>query len=329
MIKKNAQENNFAFIFLIIPAILLILGYYINPYPPIDNLKILLQIPMFLGLVILGIGFFITFFEKNKNLGSIFKISGWIIFAFYWATQPAHLYYSEGGDIFNGVVCILGVFVLFYIAYHEWLSVVRNEHISCLNWLAGASFFAGIIYFGIERLIVPSFFGLPEINLANSLISIVSDHSTLVLNTIIGNAERVVSQGPHYQIYIDGHYAVTIIFACTAIQAMVIFIGMLFAIKKVDLKRRIIGLAITVIPIYILNLFRNAMVAFLVGRNITDFNIAHNILSKIGALMSLIILLLLLIKIVPEILDEIFCFIDLYKRNGPIEKTISKIWGKK
>ena len=95
------------------------------------------------------------------------------------------------------------------------------------------------------------------------------------------------------------------------------------------MKRRIIGLLITLIPIYILNLFRNAMVAFLVGRNITYFFWAHNVISKIGALVTLIVLLLIVIKIIPEILDEILCLTDLYKRNGPLEKAFSKIWRRK
>ena len=321
-IQKN-KDDNFAFLFLIIPALLLIIGYFINPYPPSDITTSLIQIPMFLGLILLLIGFLI----KDKNLGSGIKIFGWAIFASFWATQPAYLYISEGGDVFNAVLCILGVFALFYFAYHEWLSIKKNKHISCVNWIAGASAVAGLIYFGIERIVigpVPAL-GIPEINLAEILIRIVANHSTIVLDAIIGNAELV---GGH-NIWLDGHYAVTIIFACTAIQAMVIFVGMIFAMPKIDLKRRIIGILITIIPIYILNLLRNAMVAFLVGKNITDFNVAHNILSKAGALISLIVLLLIVVKIIPGVLDEIYCLIDLHKRNGPLEKFFKKIWSKK
>jgi archaeosortase A (PGF-CTERM-specific) len=208
------------------------------------------------------------------------------------------------------------VYVLCYIAYHEWLSYVRKENISCLNWIAGASCVAGLIYFGVEQ----SF-------LAEWLTEVVAGHSAAALDAIIGNATLVVDQtGPH--IYLDGHYVVTIIFACTAIQAMVIFVGMLFAIPKVDLKRRVICLIISIVPIYILNMLRNAMVGFLVGRNITDFNFAHNVLSKAGALIALVVILVIVIKIIPEILDEIMCLVDLYKRNGPIEKGFKKVFGR-
>lgn len=309
---KNASESKgFAFLFLLIPTIMLIIGYFIYPYDPDPErfaLK-LLQIPIFLSLILLGIGFLI----KRKGVGNKIKIVGWMVFAFYWSTQPATLYLSEGGDVFNAAVCIIGVYVLSYIAYHEWLSIKRNENIGCLNWIAGASCIAGIVYYVIERTALHDW-----------MIELTADQSAWVLDAIIGNA---VAEGEG--ILFNGEYVVTIIFACTAIQAMAIFIGMIGVIPKVDIKRRVYGLLVTLIPIYILNLFRNAMVVFLVGNNITDFNIAHNFLSKTGALITLIILLFIVIKIIPEILDEIICLTDLYKRNGPLEKFAKKIMGRK
>jgi len=104
---------------------------------------------------------------------------------------------------------------------------------------------------------------------------------------------------------------------------------MIIALSKVEMKKRIYALLVTLIPIYFLNLLRNAMVVFLVGNNITDFNIAHNFLSKTGALITLIILLFIVIKIIPKVLDEIFCITDLHKRNGPLEKIAKKLIGRK
>lgn len=311
----NTEKTSVGFLFLIIPTIMLIVGYFIYPYPAPESSTMLLQIPMFLGLILILVGFI---GEIGKyEFGKVVKIFGWMVFAFYWATQPATLYLSEEGDIFNTVVCIIGVYVLCYIAYHEWLSFERKEYVSCLNWIAGASAIAGLIYFIIERT-----------SLEPWLVEEVARESAIVLDTIIGNAELVIVNG-RPDIYLDGHYAVTIIFACTAIQAMVLFVGMIVALPKVDMKRKIIGLVITIIPIYILNLFRNAMVTFLVGRNITDFFMAHNVISKAGALITLIILLYFVIKLMPEIFDEIMCLIDLHKRDGPLEKAAKKIFGRK
>ena len=307
--KNTSNRDRIAFLFLIIPTITLILGYFIYPYPPSDTAENLIMIPMFLAPILLGIGYFI----KKEEISNKIKIIGWMIFVIYWSTQPAKLYISEGGDVFNAAVCIIGVYILSYLAYQEWLSLRRVEKIGCLNWIAGASAIAGIIYFGVERTV-----------LAPWLVEETARESTFVINLLIGHAEV---EGTN--IFLDGKYAVTIIFACTAIQAMVIFIGMIGALPKVDVKRKIYGFLITLVPIYFLNLLRNAMVVFLVGREITDFNIAHNLLSKTGALVTLIVLLVIVIKIIPEIFDEIICLTELYKRNGPLEQSFKRIWRKK
>ena len=309
---KNASESQeIAFLFLLIPTIMLIIGYFIYPYDPDpDRLASkLLQIPIFLSLILLGIGFLI----KKDGIGNKIKILGWMVFAFYWSTQPVSLYISEGGDVVNAAICVIGVYVLSYLAYHEWLSLKRNENIDCLNWIAGASCIAGLVYYVIERTALQDW-----------MIEVTANQSAWVLNAITGDGVAVGNG-----IFYNGQYVVTIIFACTAIQAMAIFIGMIGVIPKVEIKRRVYGLLVTLIPIYILNHFRNALVVFLVGNNITDFNMAHNYLSKSGSLITLIVLLFIVIKIIPEILDEIICLTDLYKRNGPLEKFAQKIIGRK
>ena len=305
---KKKEDSKIVFLFLIIPTIFLILSYYVYPYPATEIAVNLIQIPMFLSLVLLGIGFFI----KNQN-GKKIKILGWLIFAFYWSTQPEALYLSEDGDIFNAVVCIIGVYVLSYIAYHEWLSIKREENISCLNWIAGATFIAGMIYFGVERT-----------PLELLLRQVVAAHSGWFLKVVTGG--NVMIGGDDNLNIFYNNSNVYLIFACTAVQAMVVFVGMILPLPNVKIKRKIYGLLVTVVPVYILNFMRNALVAFLVGNEITDFNMAHNVIAKIGALITLIVLLFILIKIIPEVLDEISCVIDLPKRKGPLEKIF---WSKK
>lgn len=313
-LKKDNDDKKVAFAFILIPTIMVIIGYFVLavPYPPSKTDILLAQIVLFSGLILLAIGFILN----RREIGKKIKIAGWITFAFFWSLMPSFLYFSEGEDIFNAAVCIIGVYVLVYLAYHEWLSLKRSEEISCLNWIAGASSAAGLIYFGLEH----SFLG-------KELLRIVAEQSAGTLNLIMGNTTMIHEAG-RFNIYYHGSYVVTIIFACTALQAMVIFIGMIGALPKVDVKRKIIGLLITLIPIYILNLLRNAMVGWLMGENITDFHMAHNVISKAGALITLIILLFILIKIIPEIFDEIICLTELPKRNGPLEKMFKRIIGR-
>jgi archaeosortase A (PGF-CTERM-specific) len=290
---------------------MLIFGYVLFPYPPSSLARQLSFIPLFLGLILLGIGFFF----KRKNTASTLKIVGWGMVAFFWATMPSFLYLSEDGDIFNAAVCVIGIYVLIYLAYHEWLSLKRNNHVSCLNWIAGGTFLAGIIYFTIENGIVPS--------LKDWFIELVATQSTDLLHLFGVNASR--SQN----LIIYNNTPVTIIFACTAIQSMVLFIGMIGALSRVNMKRKALGLLITVFPIYFLNLIRNAGVVFMVGSGMVSFEIAHNVIGKTGSLLALIILLFVTFKIVPELYDEIVGIIDLPKRRGPVELFIGRLVGKK
>ena len=309
--KQKVPNSTPFFLYLFIPTIMLITGYFIYPYPSSSFAQSLSFIPLFLGLILLGVGFVLN---QEKNIGRLLKISGWLSFSFYWALQPAHLYLPSS-DIFNGAVGIIGVYVLIYVAYHEWLSIKRNEHVSCLNWIAGGTFLAGIIYFLIDSSLFPI--------LKDVLIEIVAANSTDLMNILGLSAQR------------DGHYiiyegtSIRIIFACTAIQSMVLFIGMIGALAHVKLKRKIIAFAVTVIPIYFLNLIRNASVIFLVGSNLTSFEMAHNVIAKAGSLLALIILLFIVFRILPELYDEIICLVDLPKRKGPVERFIHTLMGKK
>lgn len=297
--------------YFLIPTVMLMVGYLLFPYPPSTFARQMSFIPLFLGLIFLGIGFF----YKKKNTASWLKILGWCMFTFFWATMPSFLYFSEGGDVFNAAVCIIGVYVLLYLAYHEWLSIKRNEQISCLNWIAGGTFLAGIIYFTIENGIIPG--------LSTWLIETVAAHTTDLLHLVGLNVSRMGD------LIIFNNLPITIIFACTAIQSMVLFVGMIGPLPRVSLKRKVLGLLATIVPIYFLNLIRNAGVVYMVGSGMTSFEIAHNVVGKLGSLLALILLLFITFKIVPELYDEIIGIIDLPKRKGPVELFVRRVLGKK
>ena len=296
--------------FFLIPTVMLIVGYILFPYPPSSYARQLSFIPLFLGMIFLGIGFF----YPKKRIAGWWKILGWGLFSFFWATMPSFLYFSEGGDVFNAAVCVIGVYVLLYVAYHEWLSIVRNESVSCLNWIAGGTFFAGMIYFTIENGIIPG--------LQDWLIETVAAQTSDVLHLVGVNVTRM------QDLLIYNNVPVTIIFACTAIQSMVLFVGMIGALPRVSLKRKVVGLLATVVPIYFLNLIRNAGVVYMVGSGITSFEMAHNVIGKTGSLLALILLLFITFKLVPELYTEIMGILALPKRKGPVEQMIRRLMRK-
>lgn len=302
MERYSNTENAFASLFFVIPTLFTVTGIFLFTYSPGEENKLFFGIPLFISLVLLLVGFFL----KKDRIGNVIRIFAWMIFSFFWSTQINNLYFGEDGDIVNAFLCIVGIYVLFYIAYHEWLSIKRKENVDCLSWIAGAGAAAGLIYFGIDM--TPLQMWLRET---------VAAQSAWVLNIFTGNV---------YQKGIDIRWeqaSIGIIFACTAVQSMVIFVGMILPLAKVDVKRKIYGLLVTVLPVYLLNLVRNALVVYLTGVYGLDFfPTAHNIIGKGGSLIALVILLLIAVKIIPEVFDEIICLIDLHKRNGPIERFV-------
>jgi len=297
---------------------MLITSYFLFPYehsPTIEEEHVFkpVHILIVISIACLGAGYF----TDRNAIGKKLKISGWMIFGFFWSTQPSTLYHSEQGDIFNAVLCVIGVYALFYFAYHEWLSLERKEENKTLNWIAGAACLAAAIYYGVEKT-----------PLALWLRQVVADQSGWLLHIITGEEVLVGGVDNLHIFYKTSH--LYLIFACTAVQAMVIFVGILVPLESVSIKKRIYGLLVTLIPVYILNLLRNSMISFLVGNEITDFTTAHNYVAKAGSMITLIALLLVLIKIVPEVFEEINNLIDLSKRKGPIERFFVKyIWRKK
>jgi len=295
--------------FFLVPTLMLIVGFVLFPYPPSELPTRLSYIPLFLGLILLGVGFL----WRQKNTGSSLKIAGWVLFALFWSTMPSFLYLSEEGDVFNAAVCVIGVYVLVYVAYHEWLSRKRNDYPLALNWIAGATFLAGIIYFTFE-------IGIPT--LKDWFIEFVAAQTTDLLHIIGVSAVR------YNDVIVYNNMPISIIFACTAIQSMVLFVGMIGAISQATPRRKALGILATVVPIYFLNLIRNAGVVIMVGNGWVSFDIAHNVIGKTGSLLALILLLFITFKIVPELYDEIMGLVTLPKRNGPVEHVFARFLGK-
>ena len=310
MQKITFREQTISSLFIIIPLISLILGIIYLPDIITDEIGNGLTIILFTSLVILLIGFIFT----KEKISYFLRIAGWSLFGIYWSTQVKHLYYVEAGDFVNAFITMVGVFFLFYLAYQEWISLRRDEKNNTLTWAAGVAAIAGIIYYGIEMSPIEIW-----------LREVVTVQSAWLLNIFTGGVE---AKGV-FILYKSA--SIRIIFACTAVQSMVIFVGMILPLQNISWRKKGIGLLVTVVPVYFLNLVRNAMITLLVATYGNEFfPTAHNIIGKGGSLVALIILLLIVVKIIPEVLDEIVNLTDLYKRNGPLERMFKKyIWRKK
>ena len=310
--QQSKKEMQWASLFVLLPTLYTFLGVFVFQYPLQETIQQILPLPLFGGLILLFIG---SFLPGKNQLNTKIRVVGWIVFAFYWATQPNTVYWGEQQDVVNAFFCIAGIYVLFYLAYHDWYTLKTKKNLLSLQWIAGAASIAGLIYFLFE--LTP---------LASWLINLVAEQSAFLLSTVTG--EDVFINGPFLS-YQLAH--IRIIFACTAVQSMVIFVGMILPLPDVSWKRKGIGILITVVPVYLLNLIRNALITYLVGIYGDEFfGIAHNYIGKGGSLIALVLLLFIVIKIVPEVFDQILALTDLPKEEGPIEAWIEKnFWRKK
>lgn len=285
----------------------------VDNYPLFDSLT---SIPLFLGLILLGAGFFSRREERN-----IVMAAGWAVFAFYWATQPEFLYYKEDGDIVNAIFCTLGVYFLSYLAYHEYLLYVKREEFQPLTFLAGATFVSGFFYFLIEKL--------PAVS--GALIKTVAEQTVWVMK-IMGYdvATGAINHGATITVpvYFNGNHSVQLILACTGLQSMMIFIGVIVALRGVDVRRRFKAFLVTVPTIYILNIVRNMGVIYGVEVLHQTFYFMHNVVGKAGSLLALIVLAYLAFDILPELYDSISFLFELPKRRGPVERFFRDILGR-
>ncbi len=284
---------------------------YTDNYPTFDFLT---SIPLFLGLIVLGVGFF-SKWRRNH----LVMATGWIIFALYWATQPEFLYYKEDGDIVNAIFCIVGVYFLLYIAYHEYLSYMRNEEVGSLTFLGGATFVSGFFYFLIEKLPM----------LSGALIKTVADQTAWVMRAMGYDVVAGAASGGSsvtVPVYFGGGHSVQLILACTGLQSMMIFIGVIVALRGVDWRRRFKAFMVTVPVIYVLNIVRNVGVIYGIEVLHQTFYFMHNVVGKAGSLLALIVLAYFAFDILPELYDDIAYLFELPKRHGPVEKFFRELW---
>ncbi len=306
-----------ALFFFGLPTIAMVAGHFLFTNGNLESVDMLTVPLLFLGLILIGIGYF---YKKERR--HFISFMGWLIFAIYWATQPEFLYYKGNEDTVNAIFCIVGVYFLSYISYHEYLCYKRNEEIESLNFLAGATFFAGMLYFTIEKI-------EPLVSL---LIKTVAGQTVWILNSFGYNmALGEIGKDPFsLQWYIpivnqvNDNTVVSIILACTGLQSMAVFIGV-FAALNADRYKRIKAFLITVPTIYVLNLIRNVGVVYGIEELNLTFYFMHNVVGKIGSLIALIILAFIVFDLLPELYDNIMDLFNLPKRNGPIERMFMKL----
>jgi len=245
--------------------------------------------------------------------------AGWFFFAVHWALQPIH--YIETGDYVN-VVLVLAVSVFCLIIAHAMFrNYMHYEGAeSTLLIITTAAALGGLFYYPFV-----------EIEILNTfLISVVTKQVFYILHLL--NVPAQLVDWNHIEL---NNYTVQIILACTAIESIAIFIGLIFCVRA-SAKRVMIAFIASIPVIYLLNLVRNVFVVVAFGYQWfkglyqyqwfqwlnqwlqweeyqVSFEIAHQVIAKIGSGIALFVIAYVVMQALPELLDVIDRMIRLLR----------------
>ncbi len=247
-----------------------------------------------LGLLIAA-----SIIPRARSLKFTVAGAGWAIFAIHWASQWPH--YLELGDYFNVVITILAAFICVFIGY----VLIRQDKriLGDINGISTAdSLFMATTAAAIGGI---SYFTFSEIQAMNTwIISTVTDQ-TIWVASLFG--VTVMKMG--WNLVAVNGYRVEIILACTAIESIALFTGIIASVRA-PFKRMASAFLVSVPVIYGLNLIRNVFVISAYGMTWfgdpeMSFYIAHTVIAKIGSLVALFLIAYAVIKILPEIINMI------------------------
>jgi archaeosortase A len=221
---------------------------------------------------------------------SFLAVPGWALLGAFWLDKPSHYLAIE--DYFNVVLALAAGLLCFYMA---WIVVRKGFSSRACYWAGYAAAVCGIVYFPFA-LIAPLNVGLIEITAQLTA-------STLQFFDIPVTMES-------WNILTLNGRSVEIILACTAIESIALFAGVILSVQA-PLHRRLTTLATSTIAIYVLNIMRNGFVLMAYAWSwfgSDSFDIAHNLIAKLGSTVALLAISYFVFLLLPEllmILDEL------------------------
>lgn len=280
---------------------------------------IVMDIILLAGLFSLGVGYYLKDRRCHK-----FRLEGLLYFGVFWVLQVP--FFLKIGDLFNAVVCLLALPFYAFLAYNEYLSYKWDEEKESLKWICGASFFAGGLYFLIDK--IPFVSGALIYGTAVQTVWLINPFGFSYGVGEINYAGNPLWYRTNYNeisVPIEGS-GVAMIQSCTAIQSMLIFIAAIYCVQAQS-KRKWNAFFATVPVIYVLNLIRNVGVIYMMDEMGLSYEFSHHTIGKTGSFLALIVLAFIAFRMLPELLENIWGLIDLGDRQKEKEKTPEKDMG--
>ena len=156
------------------------------------------------------------------------------------------------------------------------------------------------------------YFPFSEFALLGDLLIFVTAKLSVMMLNLLNVGVYIVPPSSIYSTSSSFHEVykpIEIILACTAIQSMALFTGVVFGVTA-PIGRKLKAFLVSVPVIYGLNILRNALVGAAYfeqwfGAPLHSFFIAHEVLARIGAMIALIAIAYVVFVILPEALDLI------------------------
>lgn len=228
-------------------------------------------------IVIASISMLLFIISKNRYLGLV----AWIFTGLAFLERVPNFLSIQ--DYFNTAVFTLA-FVLFalfgYVALKGDLDVMLQ--VTRFSLLSILFYFPFELYTPLRRLLIET--------VANQ---------TFALGRFLGFEFVRLS----WDEIVLNDRGVRIILPCTGIESMSLYAGACFGVKA-DVRRKIEAFLVSVPTIYVLNLFRNVFVLASYGYmwfGENSFYVAHHVIAKFLALVSLVVITLVVFKILPEL----------------------------
>ncbi len=255
-----------------------------------------------IGLFLLALVF------RKRAVGAL----GWMFFAVYCSSEV--VYYFTKGEYFEASLAL--VFLAFTLLLAALMlkptpEASDNGDVELFFTITKIALIAAVFYFPFAEILY----------LETLLIYITTKITTTVLNLfnvgvyMVYPSSIYTTNSSFHEVY----KPIKIILDCTAIQSMVLFIGLVFGVNA-PLRRKLKAFVVSVPTIYVLNIVRNVFVAAAYfecwfGAPLDSFYIAHGVIAKIFVMISLIAVAYAVFVILPEALDLIESFFRVILRK--------------
>jgi exosortase/archaeosortase family protein len=102
---------------------------------------------------------------------------------------------------------------------------------------------------------------------------------------------------------------------CTGVQVIAVFLGLIVAMPKIALKKRILALSVVAVSVYFANIGRIAFEIWLLYNGILPWSLAHYPTGFVLGVFSVAFLVIAADFFIPEIGDLAFSMLDGFRRS--------------